>query len=264
MDLFKSISNNDLEGFTELLDSGVNPNVVISPELGRTYGLGTMGTSLGITPLIHAVYNSRPKMFKLLLKHGANPYQVDDGGKDVFYYIKHFLWLYRPSKGGWASGHLQPIREIDREIQRWIENKRIEKEIFSPVDDPDSEDSDLIRDDAATRIQRITRGRQTRQRRNLTSKKYGILETPVTRREKIRRLLDLKNQFDKEDPIRGYERFAMYPEGIISSENDIRKGKKKKGGRKKKSKKKKGGRKKKSIKKKGGRKKKSIKKSKKK
>ena len=254
MELLNTIARNDLRRFTELLDSGVDPNTVFNPEDG-----------VYINPLINAVYFLRPQMFTILLERGANPYHADGLGSTAFDYIR-ILRRGMPLLGGeiaplsdtqrrklnliaytlseWEDGSLplatlaDQARDVPTAQQRFAD--QIKKEIFSPVSDPDS---DLIRDDAATRIQRITRGRQTRQRRNLTSKKYGRLDTPVTRREKIRRLLDLKNQFDEKDPIRGYERFAMYPEGILSSS---KKGgrKKKKSARKKKSKKKKSGRKK--------------------
>ena len=232
MELLNAIARNDLRRFTELLDSGVDPNTVFNPEDG-----------VYINPLINAVYFLRPQMFTILLERGANPYHADGLGSTAFDYIR-ILRRGMPLLGG----EIAPLSDTQRRklnliaytLSEWERQGQIKKEIFSPVSDPDS---DLIREDAATRIQRITRGRQTRQRRNLTSKKYGRLDTPVTRREKIRRLLDLKNQFDEKDPIRGYERFAMYPEGILSSS---KKGgrKKKKSSRKKKSKKKKSGRKK--------------------
>ena len=59
------------------------------------------------------------------------------------------------------------------------------------------------------------RGRQTRQKRKLTKRRYGTWASPKTEVEKDRRYRDLIRQFDEFDPIRGYERYSIYPERLL-------------------------------------------------
>ena len=52
-------------------------------------------------------------------------------------------------------------------------------------------------------------------RRKLTKRRYGTWAPPKTEVEKDRRYIDLIRQFDEEDPIRGYERYSIYPERLL-------------------------------------------------
>jgi len=69
---------------------------------------------------------------------------------------------------------------------------------------PDSPDRNRQRIEAARDIQRRFRG--NRQRRKLTKNRprYGKMQEPATEREQIRRWIDLSNQFDPDDPVKGY------------------------------------------------------------
>lgn len=78
------------------------------------------------------------------------------------------------------------------------------KKIDSLDSPPDSPDRKQHRKEAARDIQRRFRG--NRQRRKLTKRrpKYGKLVEPATHREQMRRWMDLSNQFDQDDPVKGY------------------------------------------------------------
>ena len=69
---------------------------------------------------------------------------------------------------------------------------------------PDSPDKNQMKREAARDIQRRFRG--NRQRRKLTKSRprYGKMVEPATDREQIRRWMDLSNQFDQDDPVKGY------------------------------------------------------------
>ena len=69
---------------------------------------------------------------------------------------------------------------------------------------PDSPDKNQMKREAARDIQRRFRG--NRQRRKLTKSRprYGKMNEPATDREQIRRWMDLSNQFDQDDPVKGY------------------------------------------------------------
>ena len=69
---------------------------------------------------------------------------------------------------------------------------------------PDSPDRNRQRIEAARDIQRRFRG--NRQRRKLTKNRprYGKMQEPATEKEQIRRWIDLSNQFDPDDPVKGY------------------------------------------------------------
>jgi hypothetical protein len=69
---------------------------------------------------------------------------------------------------------------------------------------PDSPDRNRQRREAARDIQRRFRG--NRQRRKLTKNRprFGKMQEPATEREHIRRWIDLSNQFDPDDPVKGY------------------------------------------------------------
>ena len=69
---------------------------------------------------------------------------------------------------------------------------------------PDSPNKNQMKREAARDIQRRFRG--NRQRRKLTKSRprYGKMNEPATDREQIRRWMDLSNQFDQDDPVKGY------------------------------------------------------------
>ena len=69
---------------------------------------------------------------------------------------------------------------------------------------PDSPNKNQMKREAARDIQRRFRG--NRQRRKLTKSRprYGKMVEPATDREQIRRWMDLSNQFDQDDPVKGY------------------------------------------------------------
>ena len=52
-------------------------------------------------------------------------------------------------------------------------------------------------------------------KRKLTKRRYGTWASPKTDVEKDRRYMDLIRQFNEEDPIRGYERYSIYPERLL-------------------------------------------------
>ena len=123
MELLNAIARNDLRRFTELLDSGVDPNTVFNPEDG-----------VYINPLINAVYFLRPQMFTILLERGANPYHADGLGSTAFDYIR-ILRRGMPLLGG----EIAPLSDTQRRklnliaytLSEWERQGQIKKEIFS-------------------------------------------------------------------------------------------------------------------------------------
>jgi len=83
---------------------------------------------------------------------------------------------------------------------------------------PDEPDYELMKEESARYIQSVMRGRQTRQKRKLTKRRYGQWATPTTKREKMRRWIDLTKMYSEDDPIRGYEQFSIYPERLLQDQ----------------------------------------------
>ena len=142
------------------------------------------------TALHYAVTNKNLETLKYLLSVGANPFI-----RDKFYGDTPYDLAMR-------DGHFK-IAEI-------LKNH------MDPYDEPSDPDIDLLRDEAARYIQTIMRARiETDKKRKLTKRRYGKWSSPKTKREKDRRYMDLIRQTDNDDPMKGYERYSIYPERLL-------------------------------------------------
>ena len=175
-ELINASRRNSIVTARRLLDDGVNPNI----QDGR-----------GNTALIWASTKGHTEIVKLLLDHDADLDIEDNFG---------YTALMR------ASGN-------DRtDIVNLLESHK-DDNLF---DEPSDPDSDLMKDEAARHIQTIMRARfEADKKRKLTKRRYGTWAPPKTEVEKDRRYIDLIRQFDEEDPIRGYERYSIYPERLL-------------------------------------------------
>ena len=136
-------------------------------------------------------------VLNLLMNNGADIYQKNNRGNSPLSMAKD-------------GGFLSPIgNEL---IISWDEDQDEQ----SDLDEPSDPDIDLLRDEAARYIQTIMRARiETDKKRKLTKRRYGKWASPKTKREKDRRYMDLIRQIDNDDPMKGYERYAIYPERLL-------------------------------------------------
>eukprot|EP01046_Picozoa_sp_COSAG06_P008645 COSAG06_NODE_439_length_15765_cov_69.583812_9_plen_282_part_00 len=86
----------------------------------------------------------------------------------------------------------------------------------NPGSNPSDPDSELMRDQAATQIQRRIRGRQSRQMRNYTRRNTGIQSLNPTMRERFRRFTDHNRMLDENDPLSGYLHDVYFPPKMTS------------------------------------------------
>ena len=81
---------------------------------------------------------------------------------------------------------------------------------------PSNPDLELMRNQAATQIQRRMRGRQTRQNRNYTRRNVGLHSINPTMRERFRRFTDHNRILDENDPLSGYLHDVYFPPKMSS------------------------------------------------
>ena len=218
MELIRAAKNGDIRRVHELLDSGVDPNIqnyakdtaLINASLaGRTdivrllldHGADpNIINNFRATALIYAAYNDFTEIAELLLQHGADPNIIDDDGDTALMIAE-------------SEGH----DDIARLIRDHID--------IDTYDEPSDPDINLLKDEAARYIQTIMRARfETDKKRKLTKRRYGIWASPKTEREKDRRYMDLIRQIDEDDPMRGYERYSIYPERLLPPKKGGRRG----------------------------------------
>ena len=168
-----------------LLENGANPNIK---------------NSVGDTALTYAAMNNYD-IVELLLKNGANPLIKNNDGQTVSNIIYD-------DAGGVLSVKDNNLLQLLKKYMRIYRNEQ--------SDEPSDPDIDLLRDEAARYIQTIMRARiETDKKRKLTKRRYGKWSSPKTKREKDRRYMDLIRQIDYDDPMKGYERYSIYPERLL-------------------------------------------------
>jgi hypothetical protein len=88
----------------------------------------------------------------------------------------------------------------------------MDTDVFESPSDPDI---NQLRNEAAIKIQRKARAKQKRRKLTKSRPRHGQWATPTTKREKMRRWIDLTKMYSEDDPIRGYEQFSIYPERLL-------------------------------------------------
>ena len=214
--LIKEAYYGDINEVRRLLESGANPNIkdpsydedAWTPLLyASSYGFYEIANLLldyeadpnipddwGQTPLMWASYKGHEEIVRLLLESGADPNVIDHYGRTSLMVAEEM-------------GYDNVVRLIQYHI---------DQDEQSDIDEPSDPDIDLLRDEAARYIQTIMRARiETDKKRKLTKRRYGKWASPKTKREKDRRYMDLIRQIDYDDPMKGYERYAIYPERLL-------------------------------------------------
>jgi hypothetical protein len=209
--LMHAISRASDHGKTEivklLLDNGADPNIKEYTHTEATF-------SDGQTALMEAAKRGKIEIVKILLEYGADPNIRRDDGMTALDLAKQPNPRARPIT---LRGKIEIVKLFD----------------YLDIDDePSDPDINLMKDEAARHIQTIMRARfETDKKRKLTKRRYGTWASPKTEREKDRRYMDLIRQFGEEDPIRGYERYSIYPERLLPIKGGKRDRRKSKGKR---------------------------------
>lgn len=192
----RALTRRDYNRFTELLDNGLDIN-----------SIGPGQTSY----LLAQVYNLKVQGVRFLLENGIDPNIPDSNGLTSLDYIYRMpnIRVYSDVE----ILRLNMIREILREYGgRWHaivpirarNNSDPDSNPSGPDSLPSDPDLELMRDQAATQIQRRMRGRQSRQMRNYTRRNTGLQSLNPTMRERFRRFTDHNRMLDENDPLSGY------------------------------------------------------------
>lgn len=173
MDLIDATRNGDIQRVQELLENGANPN--IQNRNGRTALM--VAIAWGYTDIV-----------LLLLEKGADPNISANSGEGLPNTALEVAEFYG------AHDIIKILEAYISLYQRWDK---------AELDGPSEPDRDLQKYESARDIQRRFRG--NRQRRQLTKKahRYGKMYGPATRKETMRRWIDLSKQFDGDDVV-GY------------------------------------------------------------
>ena len=254
MDLIDAADNGNIDRVRELLDNGVDPDI-------NRFNLGN-------TALFWALREGHIDIVRLLLDSGANPNIINSDGETALieasrenHWDTHIeninfirLLLDYGSDPNITDSEGETALEIAEDNGHYDIAELIKSTIVSRNSDPDSilsdpdsipsdPDPELMRNQAATRIQRITRGRQTRQMRNYTRRNTGLRSSNPTMRERFRRFTDHNRMLDENDPLSGYLHDIHFPPKMSSKSSKSKSKRSKHKGGKKRSKHKKGGKK---------------------
>lgn len=216
---FNALSRRDYERFEELLENGLDIN-----------SRGPYYNSFIITP----VYNYNITSVRFLLENGIDPNISDINNLTPLDYVYRLpniniltddelrrlntIRFMLRDYGGYTSGEL---RTMSNNISRQISNQN---STISTIDSiPSDPDLELMRNQAATQIQRRMRGRQLRQNRNLTRRNTGYQSLNPTRRERLRRFTDHNRILQGDDPLSGYLHDVYFPPKISNKPSSKRK-----------------------------------------
>ena len=231
MDLTDAADNGDIDRVRELLDNGVDPDI--------------SRFNLGNTALFWALREGHIDIVRLLLDSGANPNIINSDGDtalmeasrenhwDTHIENINFISLLldygadpniTDSEGETAleiaedNGHYD-IAELIKSTIVSRNNSDPDSILSDPDSIPSDPDPELMRNQAATRIQRITRGRQTRQMRNYTRRNTGLRSSNPTMRERFRKFTDHNRMLDENDPLSGYLHDVYFPPKMTSKQS---------------------------------------------
>ena len=184
---FNALSRRDYERFEELLENGLDIN-----------SRGPYNNSFIFSPLM----NTNITTVRFLLENGIYPNILDINDLTPLDYVYRLpniriltddelrrlntIRIMLRNYGGYTSEELQTM---SNNISRQISNQN---STISTIDSiPSDPDYELMRNQAATQIQRRIRGRQLRQMRNLTRRNTGYQSLNPTRRERLKEDLQI-------------------------------------------------------------------------
>jgi len=151
----------------------------------------------GHTLLTFAVSILQVEIVDILLGWGADPNKESFGNTALD--LADSIFLYREPIGE----QLQRKNEIVVLLEQNGGLRTISND--SSVDSiPSNPDYDLMKQQMATQIQRMYRGRTTRQKLKNVGRNIGKREPATNVQEMIRRYMEVMGQFHIEDPIHGY------------------------------------------------------------
>ena len=213
---FNALFNRNYERFEELLENGLDINSkgpyynsFISPFVSNYNTIGVRFLlENGIDPNITDINNLTPLDYVYRL---PNMSVLTDDELRRLNTIRIMLRDY----GGHTSRELQTM---SNNISRQNSNQN-----SSPNSIPSDPDYELMRNQAATQIQRRIRGRQLRQMRNLTRRNTGYQSLNPTRRERLRRFTDHNRILQGDDPLSGYLHDVYFPPKLSSKQSSKRK-----------------------------------------
>ena len=217
---FNALFSRNYERFEELLENGLDIN-----------SRGPYYNSFIITP----VSNYNVTIVRFLLENGIDPNITDINNLTPLDYVYRLpsmniltddelrrlntIRIMLRDYGGYTSSELQTRSNI---LSRHNSSPN-----SSPNSIPSEPDYELMRNQAATQIQRRIRGRQLRQNRNLTRRNTGYQSLNPTRRERLRRFTDHNRMLQGDDPLSGYLHDVYFPPKISSKTKSPSKSKRK-------------------------------------
>ena len=201
----RALGREDYNSFEVLLNNGLDINSI---------GPGQHSFLLG------SVYFLSVEGVHFLLENGIDPNIPDRNGFTPLDWNVNFL----PNLRVYSDDELRRsniIRDMLRDFGGYTSseirmglNRNIDSSPNSLPSDPDYE---LMRNQAATQIQKRMRGRQLRQNRNYTRRNTGLQSMNATRRERFRRFTDHNRMLDENDPLSGYLHDVYFPPKKSSS-----------------------------------------------
>jgi len=222
---FNALYSRDYDRFEELLNNGLDINsygpyentFILSQIVDLDIRTVEFLLQNGINSNIPARHGLTPLDY-IYVRRNMSIYSDDEERRSTI--IEDMLRDY----GGYTQ------REILRTLVR-LPNGRLVRRAGEIVSDesnsqdsiPSDPDYELMRNQAATQIQKRMRGRQTRQNRNYTRRNTGIESMNPTRRERFRRFTDHNRILDENDPLSGYLHDVYFPSSKISSKRKVAK-----------------------------------------
>ena len=217
IETFNALRDRDYDRFEDLYNNGLDINA--RGPYNNTF----------LLPQMHAldVMNTY-----ILLHMGIDPNATDVNGSTPLDYV-----YLLPTLRVYSDDELQRSRNIENMLRDFggYRSRELRMRRNSDSSDPNSIPSDpdyeLMRNQAATEIQRRMRGRQQRQTRNLTRRNIGMQSLNPTRRERFRRFTEHNRMLDKNDQLSGYLHDVYFPskvKGKSSSKSKVAKRTKKK------------------------------------
>ena len=207
----RALGREDYNRFEVLLNNGLDINSIGPGQhsflLGSVYFLSIVGVHFllenGIDPNIPDRNGFTPLDWNVDFLPNLRVYSDDELRRSNI--IRDMLRDY----GGYTSSEIR--MDLNRNIDSGLDS--------SPNSIPSDPDYELMRNQAATQIQKRMRGRQLRQNRNYTRRNTGLQSMNPTRRERFRRFTDHNRMLDENDPLSGYLHDVYFPPKKSSSKS---------------------------------------------
>jgi len=151
----------------------------------------------GHTLLTFAVSILQVETVDILLGWGADPNKESFGNTALD--LADSIFLYREPIGDelQRKNEIVALLEQNGGLRNFSNNSSLDSM-------PSNPDYDLIKQQMATQIQRMYRGRKVRQKLKNVGRNIGKREPTTNVQEQIRRYMEVMGQFHIEDPIHGY------------------------------------------------------------